>query len=161
MCRNLPGLFAALFFSLLLSVPATTWAVDIELAREEIQEARNILITLNESLTQRETGLQEREDNLKSRAENLTIESEVLTKEKQDLEKERLSLKADWDDYNKRLKDLNERERLLKEREVSTLQIEKDMNGLTSTLSTLSWHLTLAKIGLMIETVLVIVFIIL
>jgi hypothetical protein len=35
------------------------------------------------------------------------------------------------------------------------------MNGLTNTLSTLSWHLTMAKIGLLIETVLVIVFAIL
>jgi hypothetical protein len=35
------------------------------------------------------------------------------------------------------------------------------MNELTSTLSTLSWHLTLTKIGLLIETVLVIVFAIL
>jgi predicted nuclease with TOPRIM domain len=162
MCRrNLSVLSAVFFFALFFSGPVTTWAVDIELAREEIQEARTILIALSESLTQRETDWQERESNLQARAKNLNSESEALMKDRELLEAEKVILIADREGLMKREQELSEREQSLNAQEASYSQIEKDMDGLTTTLSTLSWHLTLAKIGLLIEAVLVIVFIIL
>jgi Skp family chaperone for outer membrane proteins len=128
MCRRNLSFLSAVFFSVLFfSEPVTTWAVNIETAREEIQAARTILIALSENLTQRETDWQEREANLKARTKNLNSESEALTKERESLKQEKQLLIVDRAGLMKKGQELSERAEI--ERARSIIQSDREGYG--------------------------------
>ena len=159
MCRKSLFLLSFLLFSLLL--PVAIYSVDVDKAKEEIKGALSLLILLEQNSPQEQAILQERM--------NLTeLGMKALEKEKKLLEEDKKASLEREVDLNKRKYllekekiNLEERESLIKARETSYQKMSESVETWENDYKTLSWHLTLAKIGLLIEMVLVIIFIVL
>lgn len=110
----------ALLLALACWGPGTSWAADIETARQAIQEARAELLAFGESLTRRESDLTAREKRSMNESASLESDRAALTLERQALE-------SDKNDYERREKALSEREASLPRTEIALAELTSSL----------------------------------